>query len=131
MLKRGSKSQLSRRYFVVLGLIWMGIIFLASSRSSVPTPVVFEGQDKFMHALTYAVLALLWARAGWSEGASFQWKRIFGVTILCALYGITDEVHQMYVPGRDASIEDWIADTVGAFLGAFLFYRRYGFRRDS
>ena len=109
----------------------MGVIFLASSRSSVPTPMVFEGQDKFMHALTYAILALLWARAWWSEGAPFQWKHVIGITILCAVYGITDEVHQMYVPGRDATLVDWVADVVGGFLGAFLFYRRYAFRPDT
>lgn len=130
MLKDGTSwSRLPRRYFVVFGLMWMGLIFLASSRSGVPTPMVFDGQDKFMHALTYAVLALLWARAWCSEGTPFQWKHVFGVTILCAVYGVTDEIHQMYVPGREASVADWLADAVGGFLGALLFYYRFAFRR--
>jgi len=34
-----------------------------------------------------------------------------------ALYGITDEWHQMYVPGRTPDLADWIADVVGVLLG--------------
>jgi VanZ family protein len=36
------------------------------------------------------------------------------------LYGITDEIHQYYVPGRVASIGDIAADCIGAFLGSCL-----------
>jgi VanZ family protein len=33
-------------------------------------------------------------------------------------YGILDEVHQFFVPGRDCNVWDWIADTLGAVIGA-------------
>ena len=35
-------------------------------------------------------------------------------------YGMTDEFHQMFVPGRTSSIDDLFADTIGAFIGAGL-----------
>ena len=34
-----------------------------------------------------------------------------------ALYGATDEWHQSFVPGRDASVLDWLADLCGVTLG--------------
>lgn len=34
-----------------------------------------------------------------------------------ALYGLSDEWHQMYVPGRFADLGDWIADLAGLALG--------------
>ena len=41
---------------------------------------------------------------------------------ICALYAISDEVHQIFVSGRGVSIIDWIVDCVGAFTGIFLSY---------
>jgi VanZ family protein len=40
--------------------------------------------------------------------------------LVASLYGITDEIHQYYVPGRVASIGDIAADCIGAFLGSCL-----------
>ena len=43
-------------------------------------------------------------------------------TIIVSIYGIIDEFHQSFTPGRDATISDWIADTLGALFGSFVFY---------
>jgi VanZ family protein len=37
--------------------------------------------------------------------------------LLASLYGVSDEVHQAFVPFRESSWLDWLADTVGAALG--------------
>jgi VanZ family protein len=39
-------------------------------------------------------------------------------TLLASAYGATDEYHQMFVPLRHAELADWIADTIGASIGA-------------
>lgn len=39
---------------------------------------------------------------------------------LASAYGVIDEIHQSFVPGRTCTLPDWIADTIGAFLGAVL-----------
>jgi VanZ family protein len=31
---------------------------------------------------------------------------------------VVDEIHQSFVPGRDANVWDWVADTLGALAGA-------------
>jgi VanZ family protein len=42
----------------------------------------------------------------------------FATALAASLYGIIDETHQYFVPGRDCNVWDWLADTLGAFLGA-------------
>ena len=37
------------------------------------------------------------------------------------LYGVVDEIHQSFTPGRSSSVFDWLADTAGGFLGACAF----------
>ena len=47
--------------------------------------------------------------------------------VLAAAYGITDEVHQYFVPGRMGIWQDWVADAVGALLGAWLAWFASGY----
>ena len=43
--------------------------------------------------------------------------------IACAsFYGVTDEIHQIFVPGRACDPADWVVDTLGATLGSGLFF---------
>ncbi len=64
--------------------------------------------DYVLHFTVYAVLGALiyWAAGGGGRG----WVM---AALLGALYGATDEYHQSFVPGRDASIKDWTADVAG------------------
>ncbi len=41
----------------------------------------------------------------------------------CSLYGVYDEWHQSFVQGRTSDVADWIADTTGAAMAIFLFYK--------
>ena len=71
--------------------------------------------DKFAHSLIYgvlastAVLAVPAAKRGDSKG-------LFGVSVVlfCLLYGISDEYHQSFIPGRFPSMGDLVADVAGA-----------------
>jgi VanZ family protein len=56
-----------------------------------------------------------------------EWARVTGRVVLVAValataYGITDEVHQAFVPGRSPDPRDVVADAVGATAGAFGYY---------
>lgn len=111
---------------------YMGFIFYLSSRSSFPVeapPWAFFA-DKIVHAGLFGFLAFLFLRA-WTEGnfASLTLPALIGGAIFASLYGITDEVHQMYVPNRAPDINDWIADTLGAIAVCILLYFLYT-RRD-
>jgi VanZ family protein len=91
-----------------------GIWFL-SSQSILPKPKGFLGFDKFQHFLAFFVLAA--AAALWFSREA--WRRpglripVF-VAALGSLYGVIDEVHQYFVPGRDCNAADWLFDTLGA-----------------
>lgn len=108
-------------------LAGMSAIWLVSSmeRPPVPEELVFWNSDKLLHAGAYALLAVLATPATWTtwgpaakrHGAR---RAIVVSALLASLYGVVDEVHQSFVPGRSSSIADVVADTLGAFLGAWL-----------
>ena len=95
----------------------MALIFAASS---IPNLQRLPGgmSDKSGHSIGYAMLAgvLLRALAG---------GRLRGVTVmrgliaivLATIYGVSDEFHQLFVPGRSADRYDVLADSVGATIG--------------
>lgn len=92
-----------------------GLFWLSSNASPEEMPDLFPGQDKVVHAVLYAGLAAVvsfWLRRpeGTASGRMLFW---FPILFAC-LYGISDEIHQFFVPTRSADVWDWVADTVGA-----------------
>lgn len=83
-------------------------IFVVSGMSQPPMPdrLAFPHADKVMHGAAYCGLGVLGVVGGWPR----LWLP-FGVTVA---YGAFDEVHQAFVPGRDASLLDLVADASGA-----------------
>lgn len=70
--------------------------------------------DKVLHFGLYFVLG---STLAWGRDRS---GRVVGhalLVVLGVLYGVTDEWHQSFVPGRDASFADWIADCIGVVAG--------------
>lgn len=95
--------------------LWAALIFFLSSQPSLPSPDNLS--DKHMHAIVYGVLACL-CLLGFTGG---RWRSIAGATVLAALvttvlYGISDEVHQSFVPGRTPDVADVVADAAGAAI---------------
>lgn len=98
-------------------LAWCGLIFTLSHQPSLPLSKLtfFSNQDKLHHAIAYAIMALLCWR--FLEHLSLKQKvRIVISLLFCSLFGISDEWHQSFIPGREADILDWLADTTGAAL---------------
>jgi VanZ family protein len=92
----------------LLAFLHVGVIWAFSSRpgSEVGLPPPF---DKAAHFFSFALLGFLFAKALNSPRLGFA---------LAALYGIADELHQGFVPLRDASFWDWLADALGAYFGS-------------
>jgi VanZ family protein len=85
--------------------------------SSVPNPPAPPGAmtDKHLHAIVYAGLALLVLRALASADAGRVTRgRALGAAAIAAAYGVTDELHQWFVPGRVVDAFDLLANAVGA-----------------
>lgn len=105
----------------IITLGWMMLIFFLSSQPSLPTPALFPGADLLAHAIVYAVLGVFLARS-LVPSRVMTWRRIILLTVLVTVYGATDEYHQLFVPGRDASGWDMLADGLGGFLAAWTLF---------
>lgn len=112
---------MKRALYWALTIAWMGLIFALSAQPQLPE--VGE-EDSFWntfahkgaHIVVFAVLAGLYYRL---LGIYLPLaKQELGGLALCAavLYGLVDELHQMYVPGRTGRLPDVVVDAVGAAL---------------
>ena len=122
--------------------VWAGLIFFMSAHTgddlnegSDIFTAVFQVLDDWQtcvlgedadfislvaHCLEYAVLGLLLANA-LRHDVSMGYACLLAV-LFASLYGIADELHQLFVPGRLADPADWLIDTCGAALGSFSFH---------
>ena len=111
---------------------YAGLIFYLSAQphpeESLPS---FVGlfSDKVLHVAEYAVLGGLCYRAfQWGVTDSWRsWAIPLAVSIT-ALYGLSDEVHQSFVPFRESSGLDWFADSIGAMVGAMTIHYAHRLR---
>jgi VanZ family protein len=99
-------------------LIYMAAIFYISSLHQPPLPPGVS--DKPAHAFGYFGFGVVIARAlsrGFPPRITLA-QALIGLA-LASFYGITDEFHQRFVPGRSAEIADWYSDSIGSALGLF------------
>ena len=92
--------------------LWAAVLLVSSSWPNPGVPQFGHG-DKVVHALLFGVLAWLVGRAWSSLGPSRVALSFAGIAAFAAL----DEWHQAFIPGRSASVADWIADVGGAAVG--------------
>jgi VanZ family protein len=76
--------------------------------------------DHFMHAVAYLCFGALLAWWRIYVPSISAGKALLQATFLGSLYGITDELHQYFIPGRFPDPSDWVADTLGAAAGALI-----------
>ena len=104
-------------YYWLPAILCAGFIFYLSSLSH-PNPPSFKNSDKVYHVITYSTLSFLFVRACQSQSAL---RTIILGLAACFLYGVSDEIHQIFVPPRTPDIFDVMADTVGGIVGAISF----------
>jgi VanZ family protein len=108
-----------------MALIW----WLSSVPITLPLPSI-PWRDKLAHAIEYFVLGLLVARAVRGTWPLLATARgLLLAALITAAWGYVDEVHQAFVPGRDANAADLLADTIGALLAALLYAAVLRFRQ--
>jgi len=121
-----------------LGALWLPVILyggLVYYFSSLPqVAVAGKFPDYFLHPIEYAGFTLLILRAlNGGFRAPFPGRTQLGAIVLAFLYAISDELHQLHVPNRTASLKDVLSDTLGALLavGAAEILQRATSRRRS
>jgi VanZ family protein len=104
-------------------LIYAGMIFFLSSLPQLPVVIPsFRGLDKLAHLVEYYLFGCLIYRWLCSFDQSIIRRNIFLITTLMGiLYGLSDEWHQSFVPGRDATLWDVLFDALGVTAAAILY----------
>lgn len=104
-------------------VLYSGIIFYISSLPELGTKINIAYFDKFLHISEYLPFGFLWARALVSTKRNVSGRLLFGfVAVLTFLYGVSDEYHQSFVPGRESTASDVAADVIGGLAGGVFFY---------
>ncbi|MCC6415201.1 MAG: VanZ family protein [Opitutaceae bacterium] len=103
--------------------LWLAAtIFIASGRGAVVAPDIVDF-DKIAHFAIFGLLATLVVRV------EPRWRGWLAVLLVSA-FGLSDEWHQSFTPGRAVEMQDWVADTLGAIVATRLYlacprYRRW------
>lgn len=127
----------------ILVILWMVVIFIFSNETSTMSNeksrffiyliqtlgldlnAFFGNLSNFMvrkasHFLEYFILAILLFNI---IKGKFEIKKVFIISIvIVVLYACTDEIHQIFIPGRTARIKDIFIDTVGGSMGLLVGY---------
>jgi len=119
-------------------LYWLPVIFyclaifIQSSYPATQSLPAFLHADKLAHAGAYALLGFLFFRA--FQTTRIQKSAVLLVTLSAlasSTYGISDEIHQYFVPSRTADIADMAADSVGSIIGVIAAWMVWRKRRKS
>ena len=100
--------------------LYCAAIFLLSSLPEAPDAVSWI-PDKVGHVVLYAGLGWLVSREMRQCSVSAPHWLVLTATLFCLGYGLTDEVHQYFVPGRSFEVGDLAADAVGGCIGGALY----------
>lgn len=132
---------MNRKLRLILPILWALLIFflshqpaeVSSGQSGVlvsQLQTIAPGADadvltfvvrKGAHIVAYFVLGVLVYNA--VRRLCVQWRHITAAKLavaLCALYAITDEIHQLFVPGRSGEVRDVLIDSCAALVGVWL-----------
>jgi len=105
--------------WTLLAVAYMAMLFLLSSipdddgigrRILFPPPAV----QNLLHVPVYAGLTWIWWRALTTRKPLAPRVTVLWAAAIAISYGVLDEVHQMYVPGRFASVTDALLNAAGA-----------------
>ena len=121
------RNSFSRTWLPVL--LWMLFIFILSSVSGKDiSDLSIPEFHKGVHFFEYSVLGGLWIRAFLLRrpGAAYL-KATLLAWVLTAIFALSDEWHQTFIPGRSGKLEDVLFDMICAvFLGILLYHYGQG-----
>jgi len=112
-----------RNLFLLCAIVWAGVIFYLSHLPGVDVPPLFFGNDKLLHASVFGILGFLTLGAMKTTVDDYRVFQPLLAVVLVSVYGVLDEFHQHFVPGRSPDIYDVIADALGGMLGVWASYR--------
>lgn len=144
------QSRVWRRLYILVPVFWMAVIFTLSHQPAtvssgqsgvivghlqqaipgVSTALLTFLVRKSAHIIAYFILGILMYRALRITICRWQTHTVASFALLsCSLYAVTDEIHQLFVPGRSGELRDVMIDSIAALVGvglcAWLMRRRH------
>ena len=119
ILRRAKAAALRPAWITLWGpvIAYMATVFGLSSLSTLPAPPA--GLSFYdVHVVTYAGLGALTARATGKGFRDVSWRAVLAAIVISTVYGVSDEYHQLFVPGRSFDVLDMVADAIGSAAGA-------------
>ena len=115
--------RLKRFVFYWLPLIvYCVLIYVQSSHPSPEELPSFRFMDKLLHVAAYGVMGVLFYRAYQTLRIKNNPQILVWLSMASAsVYGISDEIHQYFIPERNADLYDVAADIIGAVCGVYLY----------
>jgi len=109
-------------FYWVPVFIYCFLIYIQSSYPSPETIPDLPYLDKLLHFAAYAILGVLFFRAFRKQRFKDNIRLAMILSMLLStLYGLSDELHQSYVPYRNADLMDALADMLGSVGGVYFF----------
>jgi len=110
-------------------IIYCALIFYLSSRPAPEAIPEFPHLDKLLYLSAYMACGALFLRAfrTFSIGANLKLVLMLSITA-SGLYGLSDEIHQYFIPCRSADFMDFMADIIGSICGVFIYQMLYPHR---
>ncbi|MBI4832086.1 MAG: VanZ family protein [Candidatus Lindowbacteria bacterium] len=110
--------------FLIATIAYCSFLFYLSSIPSFPVPPPFPYFDKLVHFCLFGGLSATLAVGLHRARHEYNHKTLFVVPVVfSAFYGLSDEIHQVFVPGRTFAVSDIAADALGSAAAvAFLLF---------
>ena len=108
--------------YVPLIIYWI-MLFTATSLPAANLPSVAIS-DKIKHFGAFFGLSVLLSLTLLYQNKNSLFKNYFlaAALVISSIYGLLDEIHQNFVPGRNSEFLDWVADSLGAAVGVFVVF---------
>jgi len=104
-------------------LVALLIVVLSHQPSLKPPVQLFPHQDKLFHLIEFGGLGFAMTLNRDLFGTARTRLRFVRMGASGILWAVLDEFHQSFIPGRDCSFQDMLADAVGLLLAIWLFSR--------
>jgi VanZ family protein len=104
-------------------IIYCLAIYIQSDYPSPEKIPTWTFSDKILHFGAYGLLGILFIRAYETLPLKANKTLLILMSIGSAtLYGVGDEIHQYFVPLREADIMDAIANMLGSICGVYFYH---------
>lgn len=114
-------SNKKKHLYIPLGLYWV-LIFILTSIPGKHIPKLFGVSDKIKHFGAYFGLAFLLTFALYLQKKykSISKHSYIFAFLFVTFYGLFDEIHQIFIPGRSFDWWDLVADSIGSIVGIWI-----------